>query len=142
MGCIFELVRNQETHSVDSKQTVLDVARLMVERNIGAVPVVADGVLIGIFSERDLMKRVVVEGRDPARPPVREVMTDQPLTVEPHTTMDECRQLMHRHGFRHLPVCEGRKLRGVVSLRDIVLHDLDEKDGEVRMMRAYIQSEI
>lgn len=142
MGCIFELVRNQETHSVDSKQTVLDVARLMVERNIGAVPVVADGVLIGIFSERDLMKRVVVEGRDPARTPVSEVMTDQPLTVEPHTTMDECRQLMHRHGFRHLPVCEGRKLRGVVSLRDIVLHDLDEKDGEVRMMRAYIQSEI
>jgi CBS domain-containing protein len=54
--------------------------------------------------------------------------------------MENCRQLMRRHGFRHLPVCEGKKLRGLVSLRDIVLHDLSEKDDEVRMMRAYIQS--
>jgi CBS domain-containing protein len=65
MGCIFELVRDQQTHSVSSTQTVLEVARIMVERNIGAVPVITDGVLVGIFSERDLMKRVVVEGRDP-----------------------------------------------------------------------------
>ena len=71
MGCIFELVRDQQTHSVSSTQTVLDVARIMVEKNIGAVPVLTDGVLVGIFSERDLMKRVVVEGRDPSKTLVR-----------------------------------------------------------------------
>jgi len=86
------------------------------------------------------MKRVVVEGLDPATTRVCDVMTENPLTVEPHTDMENCRQLMRRHGFRHLPVCEGKKLRGLVSLRDIVLHDLSEKDDEVRMMRAYIQS--
>jgi CBS domain-containing protein len=140
MACIFDLVRDQDTHRADSNQTVLEVARLMVERNIGAVPVLTDGLLVGIFSERDLMKRVVVEGRDPATTRVGEVMTEDPLTVEPHTDMEHCRQLMRRHGFRHLPICEGKKLRGLVSLRDIVLHDLSEKDDEVRMMRAYIQS--
>ena len=60
MGCIFELVREQQTHSVSSTQTVLDVARIMVENNIGAVPVVSEGALVGIFSERDLMKRVEI----------------------------------------------------------------------------------
>jgi len=140
MACIFDLVRDQETHRADSNQTVLEAAKLMVEHNIGAVPIVSDDVLIGIFSERDLMKRVVVEGLDPATTRVCDVMTENPLTVEPHTDMENCRQLMRRHGFRHLPVCEGKKLRGLVSLRDIVLHDLSEKDDEVRMMRAYIQS--
>jgi CBS domain-containing protein len=140
MACIFDLIRDQETHQADSSQTVLAVARLMVEHNIGAVPVVTDGVLVGIFSERDLMKRVVVEGLDPATTRIADVMTENPLTVEPHAGMEDCRQLMSRHGFRHLPVCEGKKLRGLVSLRDIVLHDLTEKDDEVRMMRAYIQS--
>jgi CBS domain-containing protein len=96
--------------------------------------------LIGIFSERDLMNRVVVEGRDPARTPVREVMTEDPLTVEPNDSLETCMTLMRRHGFRHLPICSGRELRGVVSLRDILLHDLDEKDDEVRMMRAYLHS--
>ena len=140
MACIFDLIRNQETYRANSSQTVLDIARAMVERNIGAVPVVENDVLVGIFSERDLMRRVVVEGRDPATTKVGDVMTPEPLTVDPHADMDSCRHLMRRHGFRHLPVCDGRVLRGVVSLRDIVLYDLDQKDDEVRMMRAYIQS--
>jgi len=119
---------------------VLEVARAMVERNIGAVPVLRDGLLVGIFSERDLMKRVVVEARDPRTTRVDEVMTDDPLTVTPDESLETCMILMRRHGFRHLPVCEGKKLRGIVSLRDILLHDLNEKDHEVRMMRAYIQA--
>ncbi|MBI1740199.1 MAG: CBS domain-containing protein [Candidatus Koribacter versatilis] len=121
-------------------QTVLEVAAMMVNRNIGAVPVLQDGQLVGIFSERDLMSRVVVGGKDPARTPVSEVMTENPLTVEPKDSLETCMTLMRRHGFRHLPVCEGRDLKGVVSLRDILLHDLDEKDDEVRMMRAYLHS--
>ena len=137
---ICDLLRNQVTVSAEAHQTVLEVARMMVEHNIGAVPVLQDGQLTGIFSERDLMIRVVVGGNDPARTLVGQVMTDDPLTVAPNDPLETCMTLMRRHGFRHLPVCAGRELKGVISLRDILLHNLDEKDDEVRMMRAYLHS--
>ncbi len=137
---ICDLLKNQVTISADVHQTVFEVARLMVEHNIGAVPVLQDGRLAGIFTERDLMSRVVASGKDPARTPVSQVMTDDPLTVAPNDPLETCMTLMKRHGFRHVPVCAGRELRGIVSLRDILLHDLDEKDDEVRMMRAYLHS--
>ena len=137
---IRDLLKNQVTTFAEPHQTVLEVARLMVDHNIGAVPVLKHGELVGIFSERDLMKRVVVHGKDPARTAVSEVMTEDPLTVQPQDDLETCMTLMRRHGFRHLLVCSGRELRGVVSLRDILLHDLDEKGDEVRMMRAYLHS--
>ena len=137
---ICDLIKNQETYRADASQTVLDVAKAMVARNIGAVPVVRDGVIVGIFSERDLMKRVVVEGRQAETTRVGEVMTSEPLTVSPEETLENCMLLMRRHGFRHLPICDGKQLRGLISLRDLMLHDLNEKDDEVRMMRAYIHS--
>ena len=140
MSSVYDLVKDQDTYRATVEQSVLEVARAMVERNIGAVPVLREGLLVGVFSERDLMRRVVVEGRDPARTAVGEVMTEDPLTVAPQEDMETCRFLMRRHGFRHLPICEGKQLRGMVSMRDIILHDLSERDEEVRMMRAYIHS--
>jgi CBS domain-containing protein len=137
---ICDLLRNQVPISAEAHQTVLEVSCLMVEHNIGAVPVLQDGQLTGIFSERDLMTRVVACGRDPARTLVSEVMTEDPLTVAPNDQLETCKTLMKRHGFRHLLVCAGRELKGVVSLRDVLLHDLDEKDDEMRMMRAYLHS--
>jgi CBS domain-containing protein len=137
---ISDLLRNQVTISAEAHQTVFEVAQLMVEHNIGAVPVLQDGQLTGIFSERDLMIRVVVGGKDPARTLVSQVMTEDPLTVAANDSLETCMTLMKRHGFRHLPVCAGRELKGVISLRDILLHNLDEKDDEVRMMRAYLHS--
>ncbi|HXW92438.1 MAG TPA: CBS domain-containing protein [Terriglobales bacterium] len=137
---IYDLINNQDTYRADGDQTVLAVVQAMVARNIGAVPVVRDGVVVGIFSERDLMRRVVAEGRDPRHTRIEEVMTQDPLTVSPVETVENCMILMRRHGFRHLPICEGKRLLAVVSLRDVLLHDLTEKDYEVRMMRAYIQA--
>ena len=137
---ICDLLKNQVPISAEAHQTVLAVASMMVEHNIGAVPVLQEGQLTGIFSERDLMIRVVVGGKDPARTLVSQVMTEDPLTIAPNDPLETCLTLMKRHGFRHLPVCAGGELKGVVSLRDILLHDLDEKDDEVRMMRAYLHS--
>jgi len=137
---IYDLIKNQETYQVEMGVTVLEAVRAMVERNIGAVPVVHNGRLVGIFSERDLMKRVVAEGCDPRRTCLAEVMTEDPLTVNTTEELENCLALMRRHGFRHLPVCHDGQLVGIVSLRDILLHDLSEKDDEVRMMRAYIHS--
>ncbi len=137
---VCDLIKNQQIYYVDAGETVLGVARAMVTHNIGAVPVLRDGVLVGIFSERDLMKRVVVEGRDPSTTRVEDVMTMAPLTVSPQEEPEACMLLMRRHGFRHLPVCDSNGLVGVVSVRDLMLHDINEKDHEVRMMRAYIQA--
>jgi len=137
---ICDLIKDQETYQADMGHTVLETVRAMVERNIGAVPVIQSGELVGIFSERDLMRRVVAEGRDPRSTCMAEVMTDDPLAVGTGEDLETCMALMRRHGFRHLPVCHEGHLVGMVSLRDILLHDLNEKDDEVSMMRAYIHS--
>ena len=137
---ICDLIKSQETYQADIGHTVLETVRAMVEHNIGAVPVLHNGKLVGIFSERDLMKRVVAEGRDPRSTSLAEVMTDDPLTISLNEELGNCMSVMRRNNFRHLPVCHEGKLVAMVSLRDILLQDLTEKDDEVRMMRAYIHS--
>ena len=137
MSQIYDLVK-EEPHCIDGNETVLEAARLMVTNNVGALPVLSNGELVGIFSERDIMKRVVAEGRDPASTRVSDVMTSNPTVVDIRESIEQCMRLMKEHGFRHLPICDGKKLKGFVSLRDILLRDLTEKDEEVRMMRAYI----
>ena len=137
---ICDLIKNQDTYQADIGQTVLETVRAMVEHNIGAVPVLHNGRLVGIFSERDLMKRVVAEGRDPRSTSLAEVMTDDPLTISLNEELGNCMSVMRRNNFRHLPVCHEGKLVAMVSLRDILLQDLTDKDDEVRMMRAYIHS--
>lgn len=140
MCSIYDLVMDQEMCVADVDDSVMQVARAMVERNIGAVPVLRDGRLAGVFSERDLMRRLVVEGRDPNVTRVGEVMTREPLSVNRNDDLEHCLLLMREHGFRHLPICEGGRLLGFLSLRDLLLRDLSEKDDEVKLMRAYIHS--
>ena len=132
--------KGNNVHVVSRDCSVLAAVEAMSVAHVGALLVMDDSRLAGIFSERDLMSRVVAEGKDPARIPVSQVMTEDPLTVAPNDPLETCLTLMKRHNFRHLPVCAGRELKGIVSLRDILLHDLDEKDDEVRMMRAYLHS--
>ncbi len=140
MRKLHEVIKDRQTYWVDASQSVLEVARFMVERNIGAVAVLQNKELAGIFSERDIMKRVVAERRDPAATKVADVMTRDPFTVSPGDTMEDCRKLMGQHGFRHIPICDGKILKGLISLRDVLLQDLNEKDDEVKMMLAYIHS--
>src|SRR6201987_1479484 len=102
---ICDLIKDQETYQAELGHTVLETVRAMVERNIGAVPVVHHGKLVGIFSERDLMSRVVAEGLDPSGTCMAEVMTDDPLTISTSEELENCLALMRRHGFRHLPFC-------------------------------------
>ena len=137
---VCDLIKDQDTYQAELGHSVLETVCAMVERNIGAVPVIHNGKLVGIFSERDLMRRVVAEGRDPRATCMAEVMTDDPMTISTNEDLENCMTLMRRHGFRHLPVCHEGQLVGIVSLRDILLHDLNEKDDEVRMMRAYMDS--
>ncbi|HSE47655.1 MAG TPA: CBS domain-containing protein [Terriglobales bacterium] len=122
MPKIADILRNQHVLSVNADQKVMEAVRLMTEFNIGAVPVLRDGALVGIFSERDLMRRVVAQGRSPGMTEVGEVMTAKPRTVDVETDVEECVTMMREAGFRHLPVVDAeQKLRGVISLRDIVM---------------------
>jgi CBS domain-containing protein len=139
MASVESLIRDrEETYQVEADEPVVNVVRVMVEHNIGAVAVMRDAEITGLFTERDLMRRVVNEGRDPRTTTVGEVMTRDLVVVSPDRSLEDCMALMRERGFRHLPVCEGKKLRGVISLRDLLAHAVVEKDGEVQMMRAYI----
>ncbi len=142
MAAILELLKKNQhdLHVVQHDQTVIEAVHFMVENNVGAVPVLNNGELVGIFSERDIMTRIMVRGLDPHITCVATVMSPDPLKVEPDTSFHDCMVLMKQHKFRHLPICQGNRLVGFLSLRDLLLHEVDEKDIEVRMMRAYIAS--
>ena len=140
MAAIRDLISNRTIHYVQPAQTVFEAANYMVDRNVGAVPVLDDTKLVGIFSERDIMKRVVTEGRNPLTTRIGDVMSTDLATVGPGANSEEAMCLMQTHGVRHLPVCDGRTLVGFLSLRDLLRCHLDEKSGEAEMMRAYIQT--
>lgn len=121
MTAIFDLVKDRKVYSIDADRTVVEAARFMMEHNIGALPVLREGELVGIVSERDIMNRVVAAGRLPGQTRVSEVMTPNPRSVGADETVDNCLFLMQEFGFRHLPICEGKKLKGLISLRDLML---------------------
>ncbi len=104
--------------------TVLDAARMMKAHNIGALMVVDGTRLVGIFTERDALFRVLAEGRDPRATPLGEVMTTQPSTIHPDAPFIEALRTMHRGRFRHLPVVEFDRPLGLVSVRDALDDDL------------------
>jgi len=135
-----DLIKNRQTYTVQDNVTVLEVAKFLVEHNIGAVPVLHDKKLVGIFSERDIMKRVVAEGRDPRTTKVSDIMTKDPATVTPESTVEECMVLMRDHNCRHLPICQDNALWGLISLRDVLAHEVQEKEEEARHLKAYIHS--
>ena len=125
MTTLRELVKDRKVFFVESTRTVLQAARYMMEHNVGAVPVLRDGELTGILSERDVMNRVVAAGRTPGTTAVSEVMTANPRAVPADETIEECLFIMHEFGFRHLPIVDGKELKGLVSLRDVLNHQAD-----------------
>jgi len=132
MPHVYELVRDRKVYSIESDRTVLEAARFMMEHRIGALPVLSWDELIGIISERDIMNRVVAVGRQPGTTRVSEVMTPRPRTVPSDETVENCLFLMREFGFRHLPICDGKNLKGLVSSRDILLRELAEREADTR----------
>jgi CBS domain-containing protein len=113
-----DIVNNQQLLELPSTATVRGAALAMRERHVGAVLVTADGHLDGIFTERDMVNRVVAEGRDPDQTTLAEVMTADPDTIAPTTTAIEALRLMNDGGYRHLPIVERGRVVGIVSRRD------------------------
>jgi len=132
MPTLRDLVKDRKVYSVDAARTVLEAARYMMERNVGALPVLRNGDLVGIVSERDIMNRVVAVGRTPGTTSVSEVMTANPRAVAADESIEECLFIMREYGFRHLPIVDGKELKGLVSLRDVLMHQAAEIERQTR----------
>jgi CBS domain-containing protein len=128
---IRSIIGNQVPVTATGELTVEQAARLMKEKRIGALLVLDEGRLTGIFTERDALFRVVAEGRDPAKTRLSEVMTANPRTITPDQPFGHALHLMHEGGFRHVPVVDHDRPLGVVSARDALGPELEQFVSEL-----------
>lgn len=139
MPSIRELLLNHELHQVQQDETVAGVARRMAGWGVGAVPVFRGERLLGVFSERDLMKRVVLERRDPESTLVGAVMTPDPATIDEFATPEDAMEAMSARSCRHLPVTHGSRVVGFLSMRDLMYWELARKTEDLTQIIGYIQ---
>jgi CBS domain-containing protein len=116
---VLAVKEHQTVHTISPSDTVATAVGVMTKFKIGALPVVDNNRLLGIFSERDVLVRIVNEGLDPKTTPVSRVMTENPEHVGPSTTVEDAMRLMRTKGFRHLPVLDHGRLVGLISIRDV-----------------------
>ncbi len=122
--------------------TVCDAVQILSRHNVGSILILSsDGTLAGIFTERDLLQRVVARGLDPAVTKIGDVMTHNVIVVASDTSRDEVLQLMDQKHIRHVPVSDGQQLLGVISLRDVLRFDNAEKDFEIEQLKQYFLQE-
>ena len=132
MPTLRDLVKDRRVYSIDAARTVLEAARFMMEHSVGALPVMRNGELAGIVSERDIMNRVVAVGRTAGTTAVSEIMTANPRAVSADESIEDCLFIMREFGFRHLPIVDGKDLKGLVSLRDVLMHQAAEIERQTR----------
>lgn len=130
--------KGRATWSVGPDAMVFEALQLMAEKDVGALLVLDDGRLVGVLSERDYARKVFLKGKSSLSTPVREIMTERVLTVPPERTIEECMALMTVHRIRHLPVMEGNRLVGLISIGDVVKASLEEKDFLIKQLENYI----
>jgi CBS domain-containing protein len=134
------LAGKPDIYSIEPDATVLDALRLLEQKNVGALLVMRGGVLSGIFSERDYARRMILHGRSSKETKVREVMTPDVFVISPDTTSGECMVHMTDRHIRHLPVVEGGRVVGVISIGDVVRTVIDDLRFTVRQLESYIRS--
>jgi len=130
--------KGTEVCTIHPDKTVLDAAALMNQCRIGAVMIIDDEKIMGIFTERDVMNRVVAERKDPAATKVSDVMTSKVAFCEQDTTLESCRVAMTKHKIRHLPVVESGKLLGIISSGDILARRLQDHEETIKYLHEYM----
>lgn len=137
---IRDVIRNREPYSTKANTTVQEAAEFMAARNIGAVCVLDDaGQLLGVFSERDVLNRIVVPGRDPHSVSVGEVTSELRAVIRSDETPHQALERMEESGTRHLPVMDGERWVGMLSIRDLLRVEVGEQGDELKFLHDYIQ---
>jgi CBS domain-containing protein len=132
--------KGREIHSIAPDARVFDALRLMADKNVGALVVLDSGRLAGIFSERDYARKVILLGKSSHDIAVRDIMTAKVITVHPGQTVEACMALMTEKRIRHLPVTEGERLIGVLSIGDLVKEVIAEQEQTIKQLESYIHS--
>lgn len=139
---LLQLKKDESTYSVSPQASVFDALKMMAEKNVGAVMVVDENnQMIGIFTERDYARKIVLKGKTSLETPINEIMTSEMVTVSPDQTLEECMNLMAKWHIRHLPIMEKGRLIGMVSMRDVVEILLSMKEGTIASLENYILGE-
>lgn len=130
--------KGRQVWTIEPDLSVLDALQLMAEKNIGALPVVKNGEVVGIFSERDYARKVELTGRRADEVRVAEVMTPQVICVRIESSIEDCMGLMTNRRFRHLPVLEGDTLTGIISIGDVVKAIISDQAFLIEQLERYI----
>lgn len=138
VSAVLQQKKQSAVYSIGPEQTVFEAIGKMAEFNVGALVVVENGRLIGMISERDYTRKVALQGKSSKETKVREILTFPVITVAPTTTVEECLRLMTQHRIRHLPVLEGEKLVGVLSIGDLVNWIITTQSQVIEQLTHYI----
>ncbi|HYK76986.1 MAG TPA: CBS domain-containing protein [Daejeonella sp.] len=135
---VLQAKKNSTTIFVCPDSTVYEALELMVEKNVGALLVMENDAFVGIFTERDYARKVILKGKASKETLIREIMTESPITVNPDNTLEDCMRLMTNKFIRHLPVIESGKLIGIVSIGDVVKYIIEDQRFIIQNLEHYI----
>ena len=141
MSTVSQILRSkaiQTMYTVPPDASVYEAISILAEKNIGALPVVEDGKVVGIISERDYARRIALAGRSSKETPVADIMDADVLYVEPETTREQCMALMSEKHIRHLVAVENGRLAGVISIGDVVKDTIAEQEFVIEQLEHYI----
>jgi CBS domain-containing protein len=140
MGTVSNILRTKGniTFSITPKTTVYRALEIMVEKNVSALVVMENEKLVGIFSEKDYARKVILKGKASRNTRIEEIMTEEVITVSPDSTIDSCMRLMTNNFIRHLPVIEDGNLIGIISIGDVVKYVIEEQTFIIQNMEHYI----
>lgn len=144
MKTVAQLLRDkqhQNVHTISSEATVLEFIQAMAEHNVGALPVVDNNELVGIVSERDYARKIVLQGRSSVGTPVSTIMSSPVITTEPQQSIQACMSLMTERHLRHLPVVDEGRLVGLLSIGDLVKEAIAEQADLIQQLERYIRGE-
>jgi CBS domain-containing protein len=130
--------KNPALWSISPDATVFEAIKLMADKNIGALLVLSDGKLVGLFTERDYARKIALQGKSSKETRVREIFTGVVITVKPHDSVEDCMKLMTEHRVRHLPVLDKENVIGIVSIGDLVNWTISAQDAQIEQMEQYI----
>jgi CBS domain-containing protein len=131
--------KGSEVYSIAPDARVFDALKLMADKDVGALIVMEGGKIVGVLSERDYARKVILHGKSSHNIPVRDIMTGKIFTVHPGQTVEECMALVTEKRVRHLPVIEGERLIGVLSIGDLVKEVIAEQQQTITQLESYIQ---